>query len=275
MSKQEIYSDGFQIVSSKRSAKNKQTKVPYKASHFIKEENEINVEKSYQRVLSAVKDLEGSQYNSDVLKAVSTVLNERNISEIVCFGLGHVGECNISRYQLAFLLCLKDSFKPLKVLVHDPIFYVGECELLKGLGLSVIEENNEGSYVICDESITLVYLPHCPKQLTNNFLWSNWDIRLENCILLCNSFASLLVNHPSRMLIEMVPYIYKLSEYLDEIILENSFQYRDIFNDTSVHYIKEGKLSKVDSNFWNKSDKPKYKDTEEFITTQMVEKLNI
>lgn len=48
MSKQEIDSDGFRIVSSKRSAKYKQTKVPYKASQFIKEENEINVEKSYQ-----------------------------------------------------------------------------------------------------------------------------------------------------------------------------------------------------------------------------------
>lgn len=48
MSKQEIDSDGFRIVSSKRSAKYKQTKVPYKTSQFIKEENEINVEKSYQ-----------------------------------------------------------------------------------------------------------------------------------------------------------------------------------------------------------------------------------
>ncbi|XP_013165899.1 PREDICTED: SRR1-like protein [Papilio xuthus] len=275
MSKQEKDSDGFQIVSSKRSAKNKQTKVPYKASHFIKEENEINVEKSYQRVLSAVKDLEGSQFYNDVLKAVSTFLNERNISEIVCFGLGHVGECNISRYQLAFLLCLKDSFKPLKVLVHDPIFYIGECELLKRLGLIVIEENNEGSYVISNTNITVVYLPHCPKQLTNNFLWSNWDIRLENCILLCNSFTSLLENHPSRMLSEMVPYIYKLSKYLDEVILDNSFQYKDIFNDTSIHYIKKGELSKVDSNFWNKPEKPKYDDMEEFITTEMIEKLNI
>lgn len=222
-----------------------------------------------------MKDLEGSQYYSDVFKAVSTILNERKVSEIVCFGLGHIGECNISRYQLAFLLCLKDSFKPLKVLVHDPIFYLGECELLRRLGLTVIVENNEGRYVISKENITLVYLPHCPKQLTNNFLWSNWDIRLENCILLCNSFTSLVENHPSRILQAIVPYIYQLSNYVNEVTLDNNFQYKDIFNDTTIHYIKKDTLSKVDCNFWKKSDKPKYEDMEEFITAQMVEKLNI
>ncbi|XP_013139335.1 PREDICTED: uncharacterized protein LOC106103963 isoform X2 [Papilio polytes] len=83
MSKQEIDSDGFRIVSSKRSAKYKQTKVPYKASQFIKEENEINVEKSYQRALSAVKDLEGSQYYSDVFKAKSDKPKYEDMEEFI------------------------------------------------------------------------------------------------------------------------------------------------------------------------------------------------
>ncbi|CAK1585157.1 unnamed protein product [Parnassius mnemosyne] len=275
MPKQELDGDGFQIVTSKRCTKNKQTKVPRKEVEFIKQENYINVETSYQRVLTAVDEIKESNYFSDVQKAVSTIINDTIISEIVCFGLGHIGECNISRYQLAFLLCLKDTFKPQEVLVHDPIFYLGECELLTRLGLTIIERNNEGSYVISDVNKTLVYLPHCPKQLTNNFLWSNWGVQLENCILLCNSFTSLIENHPSRILSKSVPYIHKIFPYFDEILLENTFNYKDIFNDTSIHYIKKEKLAKLDSDFWAKNEKPKYEDLEEIITSVMVEKLDI
>lgn len=228
-----------------------------------------------RRIISAVEDLKDSHFVRKVLKAVSSTLNEKKLSEIICFGLGHIAECNISRYQLAFLLCLKNIFKPEKVLVHDPIFYSGECELLDRLGLSVIEKNDEGSYVISHQYTTLVYLPHCPKQLTNNFLWSNWGTQLENCILLCNSFSSLVDNQPSRVLSETVAYIYKIQPFIEEIPLENCFQYKDIFNDTSIHYITKDKLMKIDSKFWIKTEKPKYENIEEFITSLMVEKLNI
>ncbi|XP_068634019.1 SRR1-like protein isoform X1 [Battus philenor] len=267
--------DGFQIVTSKRASKNKQTKIPHNQKQFIKHENNINIEASYCRILSAVDDIKSSHYFNDVLKSVSNVLKERNLLEIVCFGLGHIGECNISRYQLAFLLCLKQSFNLCDVFVHDPIFYSDECELLRRLGLTVITQNNEGCYVISQKHTTLVYLPHCPKQLTNNFLWSNWGVQLENCILLCNSFASLLQNQPSRILKEAVPYIYKITSHIDEIVLKNNFQYKDIFNDTSIHYISKEKLPDIDSEFWNKTEQPKYEDIEEFITSQMVEKLSI
>lgn len=195
--------------------------------------------------------------------------------EIVCFGLGHIAECNISSHQLAFLLCLRNTFIPLKVLVHDPIFYRDECEILSRLGLEVIEQNYEGSYVISKQGLTIAYLPHCPKQLTNNFLWSNWGIDLEKCILICNSFSSLVENQPSRILLETVPYIYKLFPHTSEVKLDNNFKYTDIFNDTSIHYFCKDKLEEIELKFWNEDKKPTYDDTEEFITSLMVEKLNI
>lgn len=204
---------------------------------------------------------------------MSTVLQDRNIIEIICFGLGHISECNISRYQLAFLLCTKEFCSVNKVLVHDPIFYKSECEILRKLGLEVIVENNEGSYVTDNDGITLAYLPHCPKQLTNNFLWCNWGVKLYNCLLVCNSFTALIDNHPTRILSESVPYIYKIHPHTDEIIIENNFKFTDIFNDTSLH--KFTKDLSIESEFWKKGDKPTYKNTEEFITSLMIEKLNI
>lgn len=220
-------------------------------------------------------DIKLSNYFGDVIKSVSNILKARNVVEIVCLGLGHVAECNISRYQLALLLCLKDSLKPDSVLVHDPIFYKSECELLTKLGLEVILENNEGNYVISDKGPTVMFFPHCPKQLTNNFLWSNWGPNLENCVLICNSFTSLIDNQPSRILSETVPFIYKIHPHTSEQCLKNSFKYTDIFNDTAIHHFPKEHLEKLDSNFWTRGDKPTYENTEEFITSLMIQKLNI
>ncbi|XP_072932501.1 SRR1-like protein isoform X1 [Epargyreus clarus] len=274
MSKSKFDSDGFQIISSKRSSK-KSTKLPPQQTNFVKEEIHIDVEKTYRRILSAIEDLKTSEYLSDVNKAVSNNLKQRKVVEIVCFGLGHIGECTISQYQLGLLLCLKDILKPDKVFVHDPIFYVNECQVLKKFGLEIIEQNQEGSYIISDQEITLVYLPHCPKQLANNFLWSNWGLRLENCVLMCNSFTSLIENHPNRILAETVPYIYRIFPHTTEIALENNFTFRDIFNDTSLHIFEKHKLDLLSYEFWIKNAKPNYENTEEFITSLMVEKLNL
>ena len=229
----------------------------------------------FRNIQAAEEEIHTSEYLKDVINAVSNVLKHRIIAEIVCLGLGHIGDCQISKYQLALLLCLKKYFKPKKVLVHDPIFYVDECDILKQFKLDVIEKNTEGNYVISDQDITLVYLPHCPKQLTNNFLWSNWSLNLQNCILICNSFTSLIENHPSRVLKDTVPYIHKIYPYTTESKLDNNFIYKDIFNDTSLHYFLSENLKSVPIGFWSKESKPEYKNTEEFITTLMIEKLNI
>lgn len=222
-----------------------------------------------------IEELRISNYFADFSKAVSKFLQDKETVEIICFGLGHIAECNISKHQLALLLCLKDFYSPTKVFVHDPIFYKGECEVLKRLGLQVILENNEGSYITSEKLTTIAYFPHCPKQLTNNFLWSNWGVKLQHCLLICNSFSSLSDNNPSRIIADTVPYIHKILPHTTELELENNFKFTDIFNDTSIHYFPKEKLEGIDSEFWIKGEKPTYKNTEEFITSLMIEKLNI
>lgn len=229
----------------------------------------------FRSIQAAFDDLKCSEYLEGISKTVSTILQSRKVVEIVCFGLGHIGECQISRHQLALLLYLKDICGPEKVLVHDPIFYKSECEVLRKLGLVIIAENKEGSYIISEQGVTIVYLPHCPKQLTNNFLWSNWSKNLENCILICNSFSTLIENQPSRILSETVPCILEIFPLTTETVLENNFKFTDIFNDTSIHYFPKKKIENQASEFWIKRDKPQYKNSEEFITSLMIQKLNI
>lgn len=159
--------------------------------------------------------------------------------------------------------------------MHDPIFYTDECTLLQELGLEIIPENTEGSYIISDVGITLFYLPHCPKQLTNNLLWSNWSPKLSNCILICNSFNSLFENQPNRLISETVGYINKIKPHTKEESLENNFRFTDIFNDTSVHSFPKEDLEQLSPEFWTSNSKPEYHDNEEFITSLMLEKLKI
>lgn len=230
----------------------------------------------FRKIKTAVEELKKSHYWKTFSEAVSTVTQVKNIVEIICFGLGHLSGCNISLHQLALLLCIKELCGVDKVLVHDPLFYKTECKILTKLGLQVIPENNEGCYVIAEIGVTLAYFPHCPKQLTNNFLWCNWGIKLQNCVLVCNSFSSLIVDYPSRIVSESVPYIYKIHPHTNERVIENNFKFSDtIFNDTSLHHFPKDELTKLDSDFWKKSDKPTYENAAEFITSLMIEKLNI
>lgn len=206
---------------------------------------------------------------------MSSVIQNRTVLEIYCIGLGNVSEYHTSRYQLALLLCLKEHFNPEKVFVYDPIFYNSECEILKQLQLQVLYYNDEGCYPISDKGPTVVFFPHCSKQLTNSFLWSNWGPNLHNCILICNSFNNLADSLPKRLLSESVPFIAKILPHTSEKLLNNNFKFTDCFNDTSIHTFPKENLEKLDSDFWIKGEQPKYEDAEEFITINALQNLKI
>ena len=100
--------------------------------------------------------------------------------------------------------------------MNDPIFFCSEVKLLRRLKLEVISENLEcklkcqvhTSHVIISSIAiiikyalqvpTLIFLPHCPKQLTNNLLYANWspegltkwvDFASKTVWLMFNSFS--------------------------------------------------------------------------------------
>ena len=119
---------------------------------------------------------------------------------------------------LAKVLGLEETEDRKPISVFDPINTKSEENIIQLLGYECTSKNNlEGKYVLKDEPLysgTLFYLPHCPKQLTNNILWANWqpetlgaidptsfDSRCEHGLyILGNSFERITSSLPDRIL---------------------------------------------------------------------------
>jgi hypothetical protein len=110
---------------------------------------------------------------------------------------------------------------------------------------------------------TLLYLPHCPRQLSNNLLAANWrPAGLARLVLLANSFAGTVERavggHRQAPLLEAAV----REGIVREVPVRNSFKYKDIFNDTSLHTFHG--LAGVEEAFWRVPE-PQYGEDAEFI----------
>jgi hypothetical protein len=154
--------------------------------------------------------------------------------------------------------------------VFDPILSESEKKILIGLNLSVAQINEEGKFPVSDN--TIFYFPHCPKNLTNNLLWSNWTkTSLSKVFLLSNSFERIISNLPARLLKqEGVEFILRASGCVKETPVQNNYHLNDVFNDTSIHSFPEKNLSeKKDHEFWERGEAPVYEELDpEFVTNQ-------
>jgi len=119
-----------------------------------------------------------------------------------------------------------------EVFVYDPILTCSEKTILTKLNLKLFETNQEGHYLF-EKDTTVYFLPHCPKQLLNNLLWSNWD-NLDFVYIIGNSFKNLNLNFSANQL-QSVKYIQQVSDVITETNIKNCFQYKDIFNNLSFH----------------------------------------
>ena len=230
--------------------------------------------------------------NSNFKTKENKVSSTNIISKIICLGLGNFTSSKEGEYQLVFLKCLvkilglEDSLTRKSVLVFDPVHTKCEESIIQELGFECAAKANnlEGKYSLKDEdySGTLFYLPHCPKQLTNNILWANWqpellgsaspecpDDRSQHGIyILGNSFESITSSLPDRILKERLEYILLSSSYVFETKVDNCFKYSDIFNDTSLHSFPIKTLPSSSDPIWKLAiDKgpPIYKEDVEFI----------
>lgn len=212
------------------------------------------------------------------MNELKQILVESSLSEIVCFGIGHFGDCSISRHQLAFIVAIKSEFNVARCTFHEPILTRAEQRILRELNCEIHSENLEGKVAIESKSLVLIYSPHCPKQLTNNLLWRNWTAeRLEKLIYVGNSFTNLLQSTPLRFLNVDAKFIVKIQPLTSEIVLENKFKFTDIFNDTSIHTFPSNKLRELTVDFWSESEhEPIYSEQAiELITSDLSDKLTI
>lgn len=174
----------------------------------------------------------------------------------------------IARYQLGLLLCLKDLYK-VKIRVFDPIFRQQEIDLLEGFGFEVLIKNSEGKYPV--EKTTLFFLPHCPKQLSNNLIWANWSLNLSNCIIVANSFTNILETNNKKAIEENAGYILRISPHLLELAIINTFRYYDIFNDLALHVFPYKKLRLLSDDFWkyNHQEPDYHRNDLEFVRNKL------
>lgn len=204
--------------------------------------------------MNCKQDLQNSEFLSQSLELLKTAGS--TIKEIVCLGIGHISDCSIAKHQLAFISIIAENFG-VTVKFFDPVLTPEEKEVLQQLNHTVLDENKEGKYVA--EHPTLFYLPHCPKQITNNLLFANWTPeQIKNVFLICNSFKTIIETTPERFLRPNAHFILEISPFASETGIENNFRFTDIFNDFSVISFPVSKLELIPSSLWLDHPLPVY-----------------
>ncbi|RZB38640.1 SRR1-like protein, partial [Asbolus verrucosus] len=227
----------------------------------------VNTEFDKESVLRRIREAKLEIGSSDLFTSVVASLREGlvilenpTVKEIICFGLGRIGECMISRYQFAFLLCLKDHYNVGRIKVYDPVFTETDRSILESFQCDILKENFEGKYRVPDKTTTIFYMPHCPKQLSNNLLWANWGVNLNYCILIANSFNTIVDNTIRRILNKNASYILNIIPHVVELAVINTFKFYEIFNDTAIHIFPWNKLKLLSDDFWSLNSEPNYSD---------------
>ncbi|XP_015116559.1 SRR1-like protein [Diachasma alloeum] len=253
--------DEFQLVTRRRRHTRRQFVNHVLNRALNPREPEINTEHLLREVLDAVIALRNSPYRQILYNGLAeslSLLDVTAIPEIVCYGLGNFSESRSAKYQLAALLTIKSRYRS-HVHLYDPVFFSKEIEVLKTLGLSMIEINEEGKRKVGND-LTLFYMPHCFQGIIANCIHANWGRGLSNCILVTNSFGEIRDGIAADAgLRDSVELIKRIHPYVTEFKLEGDFDSaREAFNSTSIHVFTTEKLNRVTQEFWEDIGSPPF-----------------
>lgn len=252
-----MHDSAFLIVTSKK-RRNRRQKVENQPAIKAKQED-FNVSRAISYVKDRIEEISKSQLFKEVEKAL---IQQERPQQIICFGLGSLGSF-ISQFQLALGLRLQSLAAGCNSIYTDPCFSDSDVTVLTHFGVEIGSKNLEGKFSADASYVTLFYLPHCPKQLVNNLLWANFcHQRLTKVILLTNSFHTIVLRSPSRILASSASNIQKLDPFAVEIALPD-FESGDIFNDLAVIHFEN--LPEPESDFWTDNPEPVYTEDIELI----------
>ncbi|XP_071539369.1 SRR1-like protein [Panulirus ornatus] len=268
--------DGFQLVSKKKAARRKHHKKTEDTYTLTQE----NADECIRKILEAKDVLQSSEgfhtfetNLKNIARSLHVCNEEYKISKIVCFGLGQPSTSRIVKYQTALLLILKDHFN-VEVETYDPVYSNVDIRVLEKLSLKVSVVNEEGKRSV--KEVTIFFMPHCGKELYNNLLWANWNpISLPQCIIIGNSFGSIVQNVPSRILKQHYKFIYVAERLFKEYPLKSLVEYDDIFNDMSIHVLPAPTANEQEKGIWCKVSEPKYDECDVEIVRVDIEKMTI
>ncbi|XP_036322786.1 SRR1-like protein [Rhagoletis pomonella] len=242
-----------------------------------KDDKEVDVEALVKRLEHLCTQMVCSDYFMQAMETVDDSLKvlagKEKFSRIVCFGIGPFSRNFQALHQLAFIICAQRHYCIEEAIYFDPVFRECEKQILKHLNCALMTENCEAKYAV--DELTLFYLPHCPNCLTNNLLWRNWRPRnLKHVVLINNSFESLSLSKPERLLRLDSGFILELLPYVKEFQLEDDYETHNVFNDLSVHVFPANSLPPANAEFWAQKDAPTYTDVE-MISAEEFGKLSI
>lgn len=220
---------------------------------------------NFSQIRNCENELEGSEFLNNAIELLVKTIAGQKVNEVICLGIGRISECSIAKHQLAFINIVQRRLEIQLVSFFDPVLSSGEKEVLERLNHKVLSDNKEGKYIANHK--TLFYLPHCPKQITNNLLFANWNNEnIQNLLLICNSFKSVIESSPERLLRPNAHYILEINPYVCEEAIENNFRFTDIFNDFSIHSISSDKLEEISGSFWENHPEPHYSEDDLELT---------
>lgn len=227
----------------------------------------------FRKIIAAKEDIRVSGFYDKLVPNLKTRFKRQRVIDIVSYGLGQYSKCVSARYQFAFLLLLKDYYEA-QVFVYDPIFSHVDIEIAKHFDCIVLDFNEEGKRQVILP--TVFFLPHCPKQLTNNILWKNWGKGLSECVIIGNSFEKIIESNSDRILKESLLYVFHASTFVTELKIDNCFRFQDIFNDLSVHFFLEEDIELLPDNILSLKEEPSYPEEDlEFVTLTISNNFNI
>ena len=178
--------DGFSIVTSKKSARQRRLKhhnIGSISNPLMPSMEPRQIHEHVNRHIMRLKSLEN-------ITAFINSIDMSHVSEMVCFGLGNLALIN-SQIQLAFLQLIvsRRLVKFRSIRIYDPAIPQEQRELLiKEYGFEWIDQNTKGRHLA--QTGTLVFMPHCPCQLYENLLATNLVHQLGNLILLGNDIKT-------------------------------------------------------------------------------------
>lgn len=192
---------------------------------------------SFSKLKEIEETLLETGYFKGIVAAIAESLKKTEIGQlehIVCFGIGNFLESKSSQHQLSFVLAIRKIFGVTnRIIFHEPILRSEAKELLRDFDCFV-EENNYVAKVLLNPN-TFAFLPHCPKQLTNNLLWTNEKVILKKSLFFCNSFDTLVVQTPERLLKQEALCILTVNKFVTEVSVKNHYPLKTVFNDISLH----------------------------------------
>jgi SRR1 len=152
---------------------------------------------------------------------IDTIGNEIRVGKVVAYGIGNFSNTNknyhsASLLQLALALCIQRKVHVLKrsvieLLFFDPCSTIEELRFLKErYAINVITVNERGNYNV-GHTDTIFFMPHCPPQLYENVVWSNFH-NVHRILLIGNSLRNLAERRSPTVpscLQTLVPYLHE------------------------------------------------------------------